>query len=86
MDPFQIAEIVSLMKQNTSLPVLAQPNAGKPRLQDDQTVFDMTPDDFGKGIGACLRSGATLVGGCCGTSPAHISAAKREIEKFRSER
>jgi 5-methyltetrahydrofolate--homocysteine methyltransferase len=86
MDPFQIAIIVALMKQATNLPILAQPNAGKPRLVDEQTVFDMTPEEFGRGIGACLQSGATLVGGCCGTSLAHINAAKREIEKFRSQR
>jgi 5-methyltetrahydrofolate--homocysteine methyltransferase len=74
LDPFQIAEILSRMRQATSLPLLAQPNAGKPRLVENRTVFDMSPSDFAAGIYQCLQAGARLLGGCCGTSPAHIKA------------
>jgi len=74
LDPLQMAEIVSKMRKVTSLPILAQPNAGKPRLVENQTVFDMTPSDFVAGIYQCLQAGAQLLGGCCGTSPAHIRA------------
>jgi 5-methyltetrahydrofolate--homocysteine methyltransferase len=69
-----MAEVVWLVQQETSLPVLAQPNAGKPKLVGNQTVFDMTPTEFASGISKCLQAGAQLVGGCCGTSPAHIRA------------
>jgi len=74
LNPFQMAEIVSKMREATSLPVLAQPNAGKPRLVENRTVFNMSPSDFAAGIYECLQAGARLVGGCCGTSPAHIRA------------
>jgi len=74
IDPSQMAVIVSMLKSATSLPVLAQPNAGKPELVDDQTIFKMGPDDFAKGIGECLSAGAQIVGGCCGTTPEHIRA------------
>lgn len=74
LDPFQMAEIVSKMREVTSLPVLAQPNAGKPRLVENQTVFDMSPSDFAAGVYKCKRAGARLLGGCCGTSPGHILA------------
>ena len=74
VDPFEIAEIVATMSAVTSLPIIAQPNAGKGRLTDKTLVFDMTPDDFSAGIEACVQAGARLVGGCCGTSPAHIQA------------
>ncbi|MCP4609380.1 MAG: hypothetical protein GY845_11770 [Planctomycetes bacterium] len=74
IDPAQMAVIVSVLKSATSLPVLAQPNAGKPKLVGDETVFEMAPDDFAKGIGECIRAGASLVGGCCGTTPEHIVA------------
>ena len=74
LDPFQMSEVVSRMGEATSLPVLAQPNAGKPRLVENRTVFDMSPSDFAAGIHQCLQAGARLVGGCCGTSPAHIRA------------
>jgi len=72
LDPSQMAMVVSLLKSATSLPILAQPNAGKPKLVNNQTVFDMGPKDFAAGIAKCLHAGAHLVGGCCGTSPEHI--------------
>lgn len=75
IDPGQMAVVVSLLRSATNLSVLAQPNAGKPRLHDGETVFDMTPAAFAEGIRECLRAGARLVGGCCGTTPEHIKAA-----------
>jgi 5-methyltetrahydrofolate--homocysteine methyltransferase len=74
LDPLQTAKIVALMHQATALPILAQPNAGKPRLVEGQTVFDMPPAEFAAGMVECVRAGARLVGGCCGTTPAHIHA------------
>ena len=69
-----MAEIVADMRQVTSLPLVAQPNAGRPRMVDKRTVFDMSPADFAAGVRECLQAGARLLGGCCGTSPAHIRA------------
>jgi len=74
LDPFQMAEIVSKMRESTSLPILVQPNAGRPRFVENRTVFDMSPSDFVIGIYQCLKAGAGLIGGCCGTTPAHIRA------------
>ncbi|UCC98460.1 MAG: homocysteine S-methyltransferase family protein [Phycisphaerales bacterium] len=74
LDPSQMAVVVSLLKVATSLPVLAQPNAGKPKLVGEETVFDMPPAAFAAGIAECRRAGAGLVGGCCGTTPEHIRA------------
>ncbi len=74
LDPFQTAKIVALMHQATPLPILAQPNAGTPRLVEGQTVFDMAPAEFAAGMVECVQAGARLVGGCCGTTPAHIRA------------
>jgi 5-methyltetrahydrofolate--homocysteine methyltransferase len=75
----QMAEIVSGLRRATRLPVLAQPNAGMPRLIDNRTEFDMSPADFSKGIFECIRAGAHLVGGCCGTSPEHIRAVAQSL-------
>lgn len=74
LDPEQMAVVVGLLKEATSVPVLAQPNAGKPKLIEDKTVFDMDADTFAEGIGKCIDAGANIVGGCCGTSPEHIKA------------
>lgn len=72
LDPSQMAVVVSHLSAATELAVLAQPNAGKPKLVADKTVFDMAPAAFASGITKCIRAGASLVGGCCGTSPDHI--------------
>ena len=74
VDPYQTAEIVSLFKSACSLPILAQPNAGLPRLVGDRTLFDMGPEAFAQGVAECIRAGAQIVGGCCGTTPEHIRA------------
>jgi 5-methyltetrahydrofolate--homocysteine methyltransferase len=83
LDPFQMAEIVSMMREATPVPLLAQPNAGKPRLVGKQTVFDMSPSDFAEGIYRCIEAGARLVGGCCGTTPTHIRAL---ADRLRGDR
>jgi 5-methyltetrahydrofolate--homocysteine methyltransferase len=75
LDPFEMAEVVALMHAATPVPILAQPNAGKVQLVDMQPTYGMSPADFAEGVRACVQAGARLVGGCCGTSPAHIKAA-----------
>jgi 5-methyltetrahydrofolate--homocysteine methyltransferase len=74
LDPTQMEAIMSLFRSATKLPILAQPNAGKPRLDDDKALFDMAPAAFAQGIAECLDAGAQVVGGCCGTTPEHIRA------------
>ena len=74
IDPSQMAKVVSLLRSATALPILAQPNAGRPELVDNQTVFKMALAPVAEGISECLHAGAHLVGGCCGTTPEHIRA------------
>ena len=74
LDPARMAVVVSFLKSATTLPVLAQPNAGRHKLVGNKTVFEMAPVSFAAGIAKCLCAGARLVGGCCGTSPEHILA------------
>jgi len=73
VDPVETAGIIKEMSSLTKLPLIAQPNAGKPRLEGGRTVFDMSPSVFASGVMECIRNGAKIVGGCCGTSPEHIS-------------
>lgn len=86
LDPSEMAEVVSTLYNTTGIPILAQPNAGKPRLIDDRTVFEMNPAQFATGIAECVRAGARLVGGCCGTSPEHIRAVAKVLTKDKRER
>ncbi len=79
IDPAEMAEIISTLSSFTRLPLAAEPNAGKPRLVDGKTVFDMEPEAFADGLLKCRAAGATLLGGCCGTTPEHIRALARSL-------
>ena len=74
VDPFEMARLVAMFREATDIPIIAQPNAGKGSMVDGELVFDMTPADFARGVQECVKAGARFVGGCCGTSPAHIQA------------
>ena len=81
LDPTQMAVVVSILKSATNKPIIAQPNAGKPKLVDDKTVFEMGPAEYATGIAECLHAGASLLGGCCGTTPEHIRVIVSLMEK-----
>lgn len=81
LDPLQMSEVVSNMRKVTALPILAQPNAGRPKFIENHTVFDMSPSDFAGGTYQCVQAGAQMVGGCCGTSPAHIKGLAELLRK-----
>lgn len=85
LDPSQTAIVVGLLKDATDLPILAQPNAGRPRLVGDKAVFDLTPGPFAEGIAGCIAAGARIVGGCCGTTPEHIRAVAGMIQTMRCQ-
>ncbi len=67
-------EIVKLMKPVVDLPLWAKANAGLPVLEDGKTVFRQTPEDFAAAAPGLIEAGARIIGGCCGTTPAHIRA------------
>ena len=60
----------------TSLPIAVKPNAGLPQMVDGRTVFTVGPEEFACDIAALVEAGASIVGGCCGTTPAHIAAVR----------
>jgi 5-methyltetrahydrofolate--homocysteine methyltransferase len=79
LDPLEIAAVIARFREKTDLPLFAQPNAGKPRVVNGETLFDLEPEEFARGLMECVRRGARFVGGCCGTSPRHIEAAAKKI-------
>ena len=81
LDPTEMAAVVSLLRSATSLPVLAEPNAGKPEWVNGLTCFNMAPAPFAAGIVQCMDAGARVVGGCCGTTPRHIRAVASALEQ-----
>lgn len=73
MGPEGMLPIVRRMRSACSLPIIVNPNAGLPKTKDGRTYFDVTPELFAKSMEEILEY-ASVVGGCCGTTPEHIKA------------
>lgn len=81
--PMEMVEPVKKMAEFATIPIIAKPNAGLPELVDGETVYRMTPEEFAKAGGALVAAGAAIVGGCCGTTPAHIRALTDEVRGMK---
>ncbi len=66
----------------TSLPVMVQPNAGKPRLQNMKVIYDESPEQMAKDLVPLLEAGANVVGACCGSTPDHIRAFRIAMDEY----
>ncbi|MFN2342790.1 MAG: homocysteine S-methyltransferase family protein [Desulfonatronovibrio sp.] len=75
--PEDFIPLVKSMLPRLDTPLLIQPNAGLPVLENDKTVFKVEPDEFAGKLAPFLKMGVKLVGGCCGTTPDHIRALKK---------
>lgn len=80
LGPTELAPLVGELAPHDRALVMAQPNAGLPRIQNGETVFDVGPNEFAQAMEAILDAGATVVGGCCGTTPDHIAALRALID------
>ncbi|MBR4080565.1 MAG: homocysteine S-methyltransferase family protein [Clostridia bacterium] len=78
----QMLPLVTRLRRVTDKPILVQPNAGLPTLMEGKTVFPASPEEFAVHLRALAETGAWLLGGCCGTTPAHIRAAKAAVGDF----
>ncbi len=82
LGPEQMEGIFPRMAKAASLPLLIMPNAGLPKLEGNRTVYDVTPEDFARSMAHIARMGARILGGCCGTTPAHIEAMVQAIKSL----
>ncbi len=72
LGPKQMLPIVKRLTEVSSLPVIVNPNAGLPRSENGKTVYDIDADEFAALMGEIADLGVQVLGGCCGTTPAHI--------------
>lgn len=72
--PEQMLPIIDTYAQYSSLPLLCEPNAGLPRVVGGVTTFPYSPENMLDPMRALIAAGADAIGGCCGTTPAHIAA------------
>ena len=80
--PNGLKEIIEEMAACTRIPIIAKPNAGLPFLDEKGcTCYDMDPEDFAEEMAVLAAFGATVLGGCCGTTPQHIERLRQRIGK-----
>lgn len=74
LGPKQMLKILPHILEISSTPVVCCPNAELPKVVDGKTVFDITPEKFADYMVQIAETGAVILGGCCGTTPAHLKA------------
>ena len=77
LGPDLMRPYVERLARSTSRPIVVKPNAGLPKVVDGRTVFTVGPEEFAGDVMSLVEAGASIVGGCCGTTPAHIAAVRR---------
>ena len=77
--PATVLSVVERMRAVTKLPLAAMPNAGVPRDVDGRQIYMTSPEFMGSFARKAVKAGATFVGGCCGTTPAHIRAMRGSL-------
>ena len=79
----QMIEIVKELRAAApSTPILVHANAGLPRNVDGVDIFPETPAEMAARVQAIVAAGANIVGGCCGTTPAHIQAIRQAVDQL----
>lgn len=74
LGPKALAPVVEEYLKYASVPVLLKPNAGLPQVVEGKTFYDVSPEEFAREVAALVGKGVSIAGGCCGTTPAYISA------------
>ncbi len=80
MDMMRARDAVARYRAVSALPLMAQPNAGQPKLVDMKVVYDETPEQMVGGVVPLIEAGANIIGACCGSTPDHIRAFRQAID------
>jgi 5-methyltetrahydrofolate--homocysteine methyltransferase len=85
MDMERAREAVLRYRKVSDLPLMAQPNAGLPRLVNMKVIYDEAPEQMAAGVSPLLEAGASIVGACCGSTPDHIRAFRKEMDEYENK-
>lgn len=83
LGPKEMLPTVEKILEYSSIPVMVQPNAGLPRVEKGETVYDITPEEFAYYIKSMAEKGVTILGGCCGTNDEFIRTVIKELEELK---
>ena len=74
--------LITRLRRYVKGPLICKPNAGNPIINDRaEAEYPMEPDEFALLSLQCVKNGATLLGGCCGTDPEFIAAVRNVLEE-----
>jgi 5-methyltetrahydrofolate--homocysteine methyltransferase len=76
------AMVARQYKATCGLPVMVQPNAGLPVLENMKAVYKQLPADMAKNVPDALAAGANIIGSCCGSTPEHTRAIRGAVDLF----
>ena len=80
--PDHMIAVIARLRAVSQVPLIAMPNAGMPELVNGETVFPESPEEMASKVGRLAEAGARIIGGCCGTTPAHIAAMARQAMRI----
>jgi 5-methyltetrahydrofolate--homocysteine methyltransferase len=78
-------DIARRYRSAAGLPIMAQPNAGLPVLENMKVLYKETPEEMARGLEDLLDVGVAIVGGCCGSTPAHIRKFREVLDRVRTQ-
>ena len=81
LGPAEMLPIVTKIAEHSRVPLVVRPNAGLPRIENDKTIYDITPKEFGDALEDIIAKGANILGGCCGTNPDFIREITERVAK-----
>ena len=80
VDVAMATDVVRRYRRVSGRPVMAQPNAGQPVLENFKVVYRETPEQMARDLPGLVRAGVSIVGGCCGSTPAHIKRFRQVLD------
>ena len=82
LGPAQLNPIAEELLRYASVPVVIKPNAGIPRTENGETVFDINSTEFADVVASFVEKGVRVVGGCCGTTPEYIEKLSNKLKNI----
>jgi 5-methyltetrahydrofolate--homocysteine methyltransferase len=82
MDMVGAAQVAKQYRDACALPVMVQPNAGLPVLENMKAVYKQPPEQMAAAVPDALRAGANIIGSCCGSTPEHTRAIRAAVDAF----
>jgi 5-methyltetrahydrofolate--homocysteine methyltransferase len=86
MDMTAAAMVARLYRASCSLPIMVQPNAGLPVLENLKAVYKQLPEDMARAVPDVLEAGVAIIGSCCGSTPDHTRAIRQVVDRHLATR